>query len=129
MNKPMNAAPTAQTPGFIDGLAASFVEANKDYYFGNIADRDVLEQRLTAFADCIDSLWKVPVTGKITALSRLVACYVQHSTDGERERAETLNAITGYNGLCTVMETLAAYSDTLEVWADFLGVMIEKIDE
>lgn len=129
MNKPMNAAPTAQTPGFIDGLAASFVEANKDYYFGNIGDRDVLEQRLTAFADCIESLWKVPITGKITALSRLVACYVQHSTDNPKEREETLGAVTGNDGIGGLLELLATYSDTLEVWADFLGVMIEKIDD
>lgn len=87
------------TPNYLDDLAAAFVEANKSYFFGDITDRQVLEQRVTMFADCLDTLWRISMSGKITALSRLLTCYVQHSTDGKKEKADTLNAITGYNGL------------------------------
>lgn len=122
-------AEATQEPGFINGLASAFVEANKDFYFSNIADRELLEQRLTMFADCIENLWKIGIQGKITALSRLVACYVQHSTDNPKEQAQTLNAVTGDAGISRLLEHLAAYSETLEVWADFLGVLLEKFDE
>lgn len=121
METQSNAPAAGVSSDYLDGLASAFVAANKRYYFGDLADTVILRERLMSLSDCLEQFSMITVTGKITALNRLVSCYVQYSTDKPEERAQTLNAVTGVSGISELLEHLAANSETLDIWANFFN--------
>lgn len=129
MTKKTTATHAVATPNFLDNLASAFVEANKDYFFSNIPDRNVLRGRAAALCDLLEALAKISIHGKMSALTRMATCYALHSTDTAREKAETLKEITGSSGLCSLLETLGVRSEDIDIWADFMGVLDDQFEE
>lgn len=116
-------AATAQSE-FIGNLSKLFTSTQKDYYFGNITDRELFECQLDRINGFLEDVYKCPIRGKIAAITRLVSCYVKYSQDDKEAKAKTFEALAGISGL---LETVFAYTEDIALWADFTGGLSEKI--
>lgn len=124
MNNKQSKAPAAAQSEFIDNLAKLFTSTQKDYYFGNITDRELFECQLDRINGFLEEIYKHPIRGKIAAITRLVSCYVKYSQDDKEAKTNTLEALAGISGL---LETVFAYTEDIALWADFTGGLSEKV--
>lgn len=124
MSNKQSKAPAAAQSEFIGNLAKLFTSTQKDYYFGNITDRELFECQLDRINGFLEEIYKHPVRGKIAAITRLVSCYVKYSQDDKEAKTNTLEALAGISGL---LETVFAYTEDIALWADFTGGLSEKV--
>lgn len=125
MKNKVNQAPAAaEQSELIGNIAALFTSTTRDYYFGNITDKELFECQLDRINGFLEEVYKHPLRGKIAAITRLIACYTKYSQDDKEARTKTLEALAGISGL---LETVFAYTDDIALWADFTGTLSEKI--
>lgn len=124
MSNKQSKAPAAAQSEFIDNLAKLFTSTQKDYYFGNISDRELFECQLDRINGFLEEIYKHPIRGKIAAITHLVSCYVKYSQDDKEAKTNTLEALAGISGL---LETVFAYTEDIALWADFTGGLSEKV--
>lgn len=124
MSNKQSKAPAAAQSEFIDNLAKLFTSTQKDYYFGNITDRELFECQLDRINGFLEEIYKHPIRGKIAAITHLVSCYVKYSQDDKEAKTNTLEALAGISGL---LETVFAYTEDIALWADFTGGLSEKV--
>lgn len=123
-NKQKQAPTAAEQPDFIGNLAKLFTSTQKDYYFGNITDKELFECQLDRINGFLEEVYKHPIRGKIAAITHLVSCYVKYSQDDKETKTKTLEALAGISGL---LETVFAYTEDIALWADFTGGLAEKM--
>lgn len=124
MSNKQSKAPAVAQSEFIGNLAKLFTSTQKDYYFGNITDRELFECQLDRINGFLEEIYKHPIRGKIAAITRLVGCYVKYSQDDKEDKTKTLEALAGISGL---LETVFAYTEDIALWADFTGGLSEKV--
>ena len=108
----------------LETVANVFAENQKDYYFGNISDVDLLKVRVERFGDFINELNKFSIRKMFLTLNTLLATYVEFSQDDKETKGKILEDL---NSITHLLETLSVYADDVEIWGSFFDNISEKL--
>ena len=108
----------------LETVANVFAENQKDYYFGNISDVDLLKVRVERFGEFINELNKFSIRKMFFTLNTLLATYVEFSQDDKDTKGKILENL---NSITHLLETLSVYADDVEIWGSFFDNISEKL--